>query len=304
MPQNKTLVLRVGLACALAGTIASGVSGTGDQKLKPDAVVAKHLESIGSADVLMGIHSRTVFGAALVRRPVGMIPPVLPEADKRTEAANFLLASADGKIAMVMKFYDLEYPGEHFAFDGKSATVSFTRANKRSVLGEFLSAQSGLIEEGLLGGVLSTGWALLHSPESGFRLKYREVRIEKRRFHEITLTPKNKRHPHRIVICLLFEFDTFRHVMTEYALVGKDESLSPPRYVEKFGRLTKQPPPETPPPRMVEKFGDFRSVDGLTLPFAYTIECPPSSVMGTSYTLDIRQVRHNGPIDPLLFKAE
>lgn len=280
---RKLLLLSTVFSCLVSGIFTFESSNAAAKKLTAEEVVARHIESIGSPDKLASIQSRTVYGTASVQRPVGTLPQILPEAGKRTEAGNFLLASADRNLAMVMRFYDPDYPGEHFAFDGKSATVSFIGANKQSVLGEFIDSRSGLMREGLLGGVLSTAWPLLNAPAGRFKLKYEEVKIGGTRFHEISYIPKSRRYLEKMAVCMIFDFESYRHVMTEYANVMNDGSRASPH--------------------VIEQFGNFRNVDGLTLPFSYSIECPGSRPYSNRWAIEVRQVNHNGPLDPQLFKA-
>jgi hypothetical protein len=186
-------------------------------------------------------------------------------------------------MGMILKFYDQDYPAEHFAFDGKDATVSITSKNRKSILGEFVDIHSGLMREGLFGGVLSTAWPLLNAQSGSFKLKYELKEDSSGKLHELTYTPKSRRYLDNIVIRLYFDVETFHHVMTEYALMGISNPVA----------------------FVLEKFGNYRIEDGLMLPHSYSIEYNTwRGISPTLWTVEIKQVMHNGPIDPQLFHVQ
>jgi hypothetical protein len=254
-----------------------------DKKLQPEEVVARHLESIGTPEARAAIKSRTAYGVTRVRRPIGTVPQILPEPGKQTDASNFLIASEEGKLGLILKFYDQEYPAEHFAYDGKDVTVGITTKNLRSILGEFILLHSGMMREGLLGGTLSTTWPLLNEKGGQFKLKYDLKEDNSVKLHQLTYSPKSRRYLDNIVIHLFFEYETFRHVMTEYVLMGL---VNPTSFV-------------------LEKFGNYKNVDGLMLPHSYSIEYNTwRGISPTLWVTEIRQILHNGPIDPQLFHVQ
>jgi hypothetical protein len=254
-----------------------------EKKPTPEEIVAKHLESIGSPETLSAVKSRTIYGIVDAGMQIGMAPQNLPEPGKRKDPLNFFFASAEHKMGMVMKFYDPWYPGEHLAFDGKDATASITSYNQRSGLGNFITEFSGVMREGLLGGTLSTSWALLHFQDCRFILKYDQIDIDGKKFHQITCTPKNSRYLYDMFVRLFLEFETYRHVMTEY--------------VRMEGRFV----------IFIERFGNFKSVDGMTLPHSYFIHDPwgrGSDTAASRWSIEVKQISHNEPIDPQLYHAK
>lgn len=290
----------------------SRTAGAKDKKLKPEEVVARHLESLGSSEALSAAKSRTIKGVAAVRRPIGVIPNVLPEPEKRTGTSNFLFASTERNIAMAMQFYDKNYPDDHFVFDGKNVRVSTTIVglnalagisiqpsmgrggsspfsamrsfdNTRSLLGNFLALHSGVMREGLLGGTLSTAWALLDAPGRKFKLKYKLVDQDGVKLHQLEYRPKSRRYLNAMEIRLFFDFETYRHVMSEYVFMGQVD----PNYF------------------LLEKFGNFRDEGGIILPHSYSIEFNAyRSAHPTLWVFEVAQVLHNTPIDPELFHVE
>jgi hypothetical protein len=154
-----------------------------DQKPAAEEIVARHIECIGSPETLAAVKSRTLYGIVAVRMPFGTVPEILPEPGTRNDPSNFLFASTESQMGMVVKFYNLYYTGEHLAFDGKDVTISITASGKRSPFADFVAIYDGVMREGFLGGTLSTTWPLLHIQEGKYRLKYDQINSGGKKFH-------------------------------------------------------------------------------------------------------------------------
>ncbi|MDM7994921.1 MAG: hypothetical protein QUT30_04445 [Acidobacteriota bacterium] len=284
MVQGHKSVLFVALFCLVLCAGFSEKSFAKDPKLKPEELVAKHLESIGSPEALAAIQSRSILGVCAVQRPIGTVPETLPEPGKRTDPANFSFASTGDKLGMTMKFYDRIYPGEHFAFDGKDSGVQVTSTNNRSLLGNFLNSYSGIMREGLLGGTLSTAWPLLRVKEAQCKLSYKLANADGVKLHQLEYTPRSRKNLNSIVIKLYFDMETFRHVMTEYMLMSGTE---------------------VPALIVMERFGSFKTVDGVTLPHRYSIEyCVWRDTNVTRWIAEAGQIKHGEAIDPQHFHVQ
>lgn len=62
----------------------------------------------------------------------------------------------------MIKLANYDYRGEQFVTDGEKVSVAATTSgHKWSDLGEFVRSQDQVVREGLLGGELTTAWALL-----------------------------------------------------------------------------------------------------------------------------------------------
>jgi hypothetical protein len=254
-----------------------------DKKPTAEEIVSKHIESIGSLQKFSAVKSRTVYGIVAVRMPFGTVPRILPEPGTRKDPGNFLFASTEQNMGMVMKFYNLGYTGEHLAFDGKDATISITKNGQRSAFADFVARYDGVMREGFLGGTLSTSWPLLHVQEGKYKLKYDQLNVGGKKFHQITCTAKNNRYLHDMVVRLIFEFETYRHVMTEYL-----------RWTSVFSMVV-----------FLERFGNFKEVDGLMLPHSYSIQDGNGSdVTAARWSVEVKQISHDEPIDPQLFHAK
>jgi hypothetical protein len=263
--------------------LSAGVPGFAkDKKPTAEEIVAKHLESIGNPETLSALKSSMLYGLVSVRRPLGTVPQILPEQGKRKDPNNFLFASAENRIGMLMRFYDQDYPEEHFAYNGKDVNVKIVKANQRSMLGNFIVQYSGLLREGLVGGVLSTSWPLLHLQEGRFKLEYQKTDINGTKLHQLTYAPKKRWHMDNIIVRILLEFDTYRHIMTEYWVGATMPRLA-----------------------LLERFSNFKTVDGITLPYNYSIQDGAAAdTIAQRWTVDVRQIGYNQAIDPQIFEAK
>jgi hypothetical protein len=263
-------------------------SAAKDTDLKPEELVAQHLKSIGNSDQLAKTQARAVAGNVTVR----FVQGATGELQGRGQ-----LVSDGHKLAIIYKFTGQDYSGEHFAYDGKNVTVGRYLPGKISVLAEFLNRFDGIIKEGLLGGTFSVSWPLRNLAESQPRLKYGKAKLSGRPVHQLEYRPRRGLSDFRI--SLFFDYETFRHIRTEYrmhipAAIG--------------GGSANEIGVERPDSYYVlsEDFSDFREVDGMTLPHRYTIGFSSEGQTRTfvaNWTLDAEQVEHNGKTDALIFKA-
>lgn len=263
--------------CFSFGIIRSEKSFAKDKELKLEEVIAAHLKSIGSPEVLAATKSREIRGAASVTFIQGAFANML--------GGQSQIASEGRKLGMVMNYGAIEYPGEHFAFDGDHVTVGYIDFGIRSNFGEFIRQFYGVMKEGLLGGTLSVAWPLLDLQERRPRLQYQKRKTEGRLLHALTYSPKSRSGTDKLLIRLFFDGETFRHVMTEYTYQVGD-------YSNNIKSLK-------------ERFDDFREVDGMMLPHRYTMDYSTTapSFIG-SWTIEAKQWLHNAPIDPRFFKAQ
>ena len=89
---------------------------------KPDVVVAKHLESIGTAKARSGIKSRADEGTVEFR--------ILSGAVGGATTGNSVFLSEGRKTLFMMKFPTVEYSGERFIFDGNRMEVRAATAHQ------------------------------------------------------------------------------------------------------------------------------------------------------------------------------
>jgi hypothetical protein len=98
-------------------------------KLKIEEVLAKHLESIGSAQNRKAVKTRIISGTSFV---------AFRTAPTGQASGKAVLASDGVKSLIGMSFYSPVYPREQFAFDGSRFIAAFVTPGVRSSLGSFL----------------------------------------------------------------------------------------------------------------------------------------------------------------------
>jgi len=97
-----------------------------ENELTPEQVIARHLKSLGTPDALSRIQTRTAVGSVTYKIVHGASGSASGQAQ---------WASEKGKMGFVMRFNDVDYPGEHFAFDGENISIAETVPGRMSYLG-------------------------------------------------------------------------------------------------------------------------------------------------------------------------
>jgi len=259
---------------------AARKSSAEDQKLTPNELIVEHLKSIASPTVLAGIRTRDIMASSTVQILHGAFG---------VPSGKAQIASDGRKLAMLMSYNNVDYPGEHFAYDGKDVTVGrYIPPGTLSPLAEFLNRFDEIMKEGLLGGALSTGWALQATEEKQPRLKYQKAKLKGRSVHTLEYRPRKGLGNFKIV--LFFEPETYHHVKTEYKLtISTGFGVTETYYV------------------LSEDFADFREVDSMMLPHRYTLTYSMEGRAGGTFLahwlFEAQQWVHNGEIDPRIFKA-
>jgi len=169
------------LAIAWALLLAAAAKSSA-QKLKPEEVVAQHLESIGSAKERAAIKTRIISGSSQVvfhTTPVGQA------------VGRAVLASEDVKSLLGMSFPSPVYPREELGFDGSTFMAAYILPGSRSPLGSFLMTHSLIFKQGLMGGTLSSAWPLLNLTRRNAELEYLgEKKVGNQMLHELRYVPR------------------------------------------------------------------------------------------------------------------
>jgi hypothetical protein len=255
-----------------------------DRKLTADDLVARHLESLGSAQARI-VRSRILNGSSeMILR--------LPTAGRLEGSGNLL--SQEGKVRLAIGIVAQEFEGEHLAFDGSRVRIATKRPGSFTVLTSLIQQADLMLTEGLVGGTLSTAWPLLDLAGRRPRLDYRGLKsVEREQLHELRYRARRGSADLRVTI--FFQADTYRHVMTEYRLIlPAPMGANPAGTHSSADRIYK----------MVERFADFRTEEGLTLPRSYRLELSvegqgPTILM--EYVLLFHQIMHNQELDENLF---
>jgi len=226
-------------------------SSLASDKIQPEEIVTKHLDSIGPAETRASVHSRIAAGTVVA---------TLRSPGTAKFSGRAVMASDGIKNMIGLGFEDSGSYQEKFGFDGRNLTVGFVRPGVHGYWGDFLLTHQNIIKEGLVGGTLSDAWPLLNLSEKKAKLEYRGIkRMDGKSLHELKYIPHGSSD---LEISLFFDTETFQHLRTEYTRLiaagigtGIDASgqQRPARY------------------KMVEEFSDFKKESGLTLPHTYKV---------------------------------
>lgn len=268
--------------CLTSQTTLAKLPPRGGEKIKAEDVIAKHLEAIGPAAVRAEIKTRRAEGTAsfwslAVRdlRPSG--PAVFTSEGK--------------KVLLEMNFNLSDYQSERTTFDGKQVWSGYRRPGVRSPLSEYLLPRKVIFQEGLFGGVLSTGWSLLDLSSNKARLEYGGIKkVDGTPAHLLRYQPKGGSD---VTIRLYFDTEHFRHIQTEYEQVFAAQMGATP---EQSAQI------QTPRIKMTERFDDFSEEQGLVLPHSYKILFSPNGSTQFNWQITFQKVVVNEPVDPSTFQ--
>jgi hypothetical protein len=276
MLKRNCIVLLAIFSCLALNAAQLENSFAKNDELKPEQLVAEHLKSLGSPEARAAILTRAMGGSAAYKFIIGA-------SGQTTGSAQWV--SEKGKTGLILLYQSVEYPGEHFVFDGNKVKVDSIKTGQKSPLGDFLYRYSGIMKNSLLGGVLDVNWPLLNIAESKARMKCKKTSIDGRELMELEYAPQKNMGD--VKVKMYFDPTNYRHVMTEYTV--RLQSPADLKYT------------------LTEKFDDFKQVDGITLPHKHTMEYVfegGKGNFGAQYILDIMKITHNGKLDPQLFVAE
>jgi hypothetical protein len=242
-------------------TLLPTTSWTGEPRVKAEDVLGRHGAAIGRPTV-PAAHARIIKG------PVNMTAPSGGGAGSLTGV--FAFSSEGRRFRLKMQFTSQYYLGEEFAFQDEKAEVGFPQPGYRSAIGNFLRLNDVILREGLLGGVLNTGWPLLAGAERGHRVTYDGLKnYEGRALHRLSY--RAKKGQGELDVLLYFDPDTFRHVASVYRLSqaqAMGTAIAGPRSDPGQGTSSRESDVYM---RLDETFGDFRQWNGLAIPKAWSL---------------------------------
>ncbi len=278
-----TIHQKFAIAALLLASLTPSPTTAKDEKLKPEELVAKHLDSIGPADKRDAAKSRSTSGAAQVVFRVG---------GSGTLNGKGNILSQGNSVRTGFAFAPLDYPGEQIAFDGTKVTVGQSSPGVYPPLSRFLYENDTLVKEGLIFGTLSTAWALLDVAGKKPKLESNGLKkIDGRQLHEVKYTPRSSKAS--VQVFLYFDPETFRHVRSQIRLEQPTSNVT--RITDSAEMVRYQ---------ILETFDQFKEIDGLTLPFSYkldfTIDSPRGGLFST-WTHMIDRIAHNESIERRLF---
>jgi len=281
-------MLAVCIGCVFVVSVA--ISSSAENSLTPEILLQKHLDAIGTTAARTAAKTRVVQGTATYKLLVGGSGQIV---------GNDTIASDGRSLHMLLKINALQFRGERFISNGDKVYVAGTYDNKtRSEFGEFLHGEDVLLREGLLGGVLTTGWPLLDLDGRKAKLLLKGSRkVDGVNLLAATYKPKKG---FDMDITLFFDPETFRHVMTSYSISRAAGLLA----ASEGGEVASARQNEI---RYLiqERFSDFRTNDGITLPWHYDLRYTEETQSGFTKSVDwdivTTNVSNNVPIDPKNF---
>lgn len=273
------------VAAAVAAVILCCSTSAQEKKITLEELIARHLDSIGSAQARAFPKNRVVSGTVKLISRVG----VASEVD-----GQMAMASAGTKLRYSMKFPSPQYPGEQFSYDGSKVLTGYLPSGRRSPMSQYLDQQQMPLKDGLLGGTLSTAWTMLRIEQLKPKLEYRGIKkIEGRELHEVGYRPPKDSSD--LKVTLYFDATTFRHVRTKYEFkvparlgLGANDSA---RFQDDYYQF-------------FEDFDDFRAVDALTIPHKYRLQLNVQSSRGSvvlDWNINVEQILHNQALDDQIF---
>jgi hypothetical protein len=257
--------------------------------MKPEELIAKHLDSIGSAEARAAARSRVVQGKLVLRILVG---------GSGTVDGSWGRVSEGRKSNFVMRFGIGNYRGEQFVFDeNKTYIAADTGSQSRSRFGDFVHSQDYILREGLMGGELSTGWALQTLDKNQPHLNYAGLKkVDGRALCDLEYRSKKSSD---LKIDLYFDPETYHHVKTTYAM-----SFAPNMGTTVTNSGQRQEVRYT----IDERFADFKTQDGITLPATYSIEYTQEQQTGNTevyhWDMTVEKVIENAGLDPKNFDTK
>lgn len=281
-PGNRTAVLLFGL---LAFALNNSPAGAKDAKMKPEELVAKHLESIGTPEARAAVKNRLATGAA-------QFTMRLPSAGQLIGPATVVSSGKMFRIAMMFNTQDL--PSEQYVFDGNKVNVSQIQPGRRFETALFFYTYDVLLKEGLIGGTMTTAWALLDQSERQARLDYNGLKkIDGKSVHELRY--RAKKGSSDLTVSLHFDPETFRHVHSEYRMTRPANMGARPEDSSSQRETLYH---------IQEWFEDFRTVDSLNLPHNYRMTYSREGTGATTlvdFKIVLSSIMHNQTLDEKAF---
>lgn len=259
--------------------------------LKPEEILQRHLDSIGTSEARAAAKSRVVEGTATYRILVG---------GSGSMEGKAVCVSEGNKMQLLLKVTALQYHGERFMSNGGKTFVEGTYDDhSRSEFGEFLRSEDLPLRDGLLGGTLTTDWALLDLESRKGKLKYQgHKKMDGTDLIAMSYQPKRNSG---LDVTLYFDPETFRHVRTVYR-ASQHAGLDPTGAAAGDEASARQQQTRY---QIEERFSDFKTADGLTLPSNYdlrfTEELQNGFTKTVEWTVATTRVLNGVPLDPKNF---
>lgn len=233
-------------------------SAVSAQDLSPQEILSKHLAALGPKETRAGVSTLMAIG----------------NSDFETNApavkgyGRAIVVSDPTNLYWVISLNSKQYPFEKVGYFRGKPNLPFMDSGRRSLLGAFLSEHSKVLESGLFGGSMSLRWAMLHLEKSKARLTSgADKTINGKKAFGIIFYPGSGSSSSEFTMKLYFDAETFLHVRSEFR-------REIPAKNPVFGRANQIASSTL---SLTEQFSDFKSVDGLVLPFVYRVDFESNS---------------------------
>lgn len=253
------------------------------QKLKPEEIVAKHLEALGTAEARAAVKSQMAIGDATV---------TFVSQKNMAAQGRVVMASSGPKNFFGLQLNANDYPGEKFSYNGTKTNISALMNGKRSVFGDFVDSNELAVRESLIGGVLVSSWALNDIASRKVKLGSGSKKIDGKEYYTVSYNPKSGSD---FDITLFFEKDTFRHARTEYKRTKSGGIGTNPNQSTQIQQNVL---------KVVETYSDFRDEKGLMLPHVYKLNYAETGQGGSieiEWAYNLNEFAFNQPMDEKTF---
>ena len=282
---SKFLAMLVGVLLIMA---FQAQPAAGQEKMKPEELITRHLEAVGAAETRDSVKSWIITGNVSV---------TFKEPGTGQIGGRVVLASEGIRNLVGMVFDNaVNYSQEKLGYDGTEVSASYIRPGARSPLGDFLLTHKTMVKQGLIAGALSQSWPFYDAAGRKFKIEMAGVKkIDDRETYQLKFYPSGGSD---LRISLFFDAETFQHVRTEYnrtvvAQIGNTPETSSRQRETRY--------------KVSEDFSEFRKEGGLTLPHVYKILFEISSQRGpfkAEWQMNLSSFAFNARIDPASFNVE
>jgi hypothetical protein len=278
-------IKRHGIIVVLTLSFAGFLYPVGAADIKVEDIITKHLDSVGTPETRAAVSTRAMQGALRFKILVG-------GAGEAT--GSWGRVSDHRKSNFVMKFGNGNWRGEQIIFDGEKASfASATSTHDYSDFAKFVSGRDFMVKEGLLGGELSTGFALQNLDPSQAKLEYLGLKkIDGQELQGVGYISKSGTD---MTVKLYFDPQTFRHVKTVYSAL----------VIPRGTRITTTPFQQELRYTLEERFSDFKTENGITLPrhydLQYTEELQSGATRIYDWNMTADRISENVGLDPANF---
>jgi outer membrane lipoprotein-sorting protein len=279
----KKMLFRIAfIAIACTAMAASSLA----QKVTPEEIIAKHLESIGKADDRTKMFNVTAVGTVGYSQLSNASAP---------SGGKVVFASEANKALLAMTFQSSGYQGETIKFDGKDDFIGFSSPGKRTLFGDYLYKYKTILKHNLIGGVLQKGWPFADVASRNVKLSSDGTKkVDGRDAYVLAYEPKKGSD---IRIRIYFDKENFRHVRTEYLRTNQPGMGHDPNASSSLAETHEN---------LTEDFSEFKTEYGVTLPRKYKItlysEANGRTYEGT-YTMSFTDFYYNSKLEAGTFDS-